>query len=304
MTERIRTGGTWDPAAPPIYFLASNVDRMQWGVPCHDHLLVAVNELQTEGNIEKVGGWIAAGKQVFIDSGIFWLTNEHARRNGVSMDAALALAPEEIDGFEDLWKRYLYIVNRYGDRAWGYIELDQGGRENKLRTRARLEAAGLRPIPVYHPLNDGWDYFDELATRYDRICFGNIVQADQSTRLRLLATLWERKCRYPDLWVHVLGMTPNEWFNAYPPSSSDSSTWLSIVRWDCYRDAAAGKGFGRMPKNFQYALGGDPEGDTGSRKAVRMASYGSNLIERNLRNHLAALRRLGCVIHPPEDTRG
>ena len=62
-----------------------------------------------------------------------------------------------------------------------------------------LEQMGLRPIPVYHPFNDGWDYFDYLAERYDRICFGNVVQADRETRKRLVATAWERHRKYPHL---------------------------------------------------------------------------------------------------------
>ena len=61
------------------------------------------------------------------------------------------------------------------------VEVDQGGRENKIKTRARLEKMGLRPIPVYHPLNDGWDYFDYLAENYDRICMGNVVNAEASS---------------------------------------------------------------------------------------------------------------------------
>jgi hypothetical protein len=51
-----------------------------------------------------------------------------------------------------------------------------------------LEQMGLRPIPVYHPFNDGWHYFDYLAERYDLVCFDNVVQADRETRKRLVAT--------------------------------------------------------------------------------------------------------------------
>jgi hypothetical protein len=47
----------------------------------------------------------------------------------------------------------------YADRLSGYTELDQGGRDHKRRTRTRLHDLGLNPIPVYHPFNDGWDYF-------------------------------------------------------------------------------------------------------------------------------------------------
>jgi hypothetical protein len=168
---------------------------------------------------------------LFIDSGVFALANGHAVEHEITMDEALSLAPTEIDGFDELYKRYCSIIETLGDLVWGYIEIDQGGRENKRKTRAKLEAQGFRPIPVYHPFNDGWEYFDELASDYDRICFGNIVQADQETRKRLLATAWERKRKYPHLWIHLLGLSPNERLNAYPIDCCDSSAWLMHVRW-------------------------------------------------------------------------
>lgn len=184
----IRTGGRWDSATWPVYFLASETGTLDHVHRLHTHLLVAVNELAGEPQLDCVKKFAASGNEVLIDSGVYWLSTQHAQAHGLTMDQALALAPEDIDGFVDLYARYVRLVLEIGDRSWGYIEIDQGGRDNKIKTRARLEKKGLRPIPVYHPLNDGWDYFDELASRYDRICFGNVVQADAETRKRLIAT--------------------------------------------------------------------------------------------------------------------
>ncbi len=293
-------GATFNPDDPPIYFLASNVDRQQWGVLVHNHMLVAVNELSGDRQFEYLDQVVDQGKYLFIDSGIFNLTMEHARRHDVRMDQALALAPNEIDGFDELYEKYLGIVRRYADRCWGYIELDQGGREHKIKTRAKLEELGLRPIPVYHPLNDGWDYFDYLAERYDRICLGNIVQADPATRRKLLHTIWERHRRYPDLWIHGLGYTPNAWANALPINSSDSSTWLAAIRWPTgYAPQAMQVKLGNLPKDFQYVLSGDPASEVGSRKSVRMIAYGSHMQERCLRCHWANLQEIGFERFPP-----
>ena len=121
---------------------------------------------------------------------------------------------------------------RYGSRLWGYIELDQGGAVHKRRTRTALEQAGLAPIPVYHPFNDGWDYFDELCARYDRICVGNVVQAPRAIRCRIFATVWERQRAYPDVWIHYLGVTPTPTQIAYPVTV--------VIRrhgWDLYAGA-------------------------------------------------------------------
>ena len=286
-------GGTFDPSVEHLYFLAANMERLRHVQALRPNLLIAVNELQSAESSNELDEFLDAGITVFLDSGIYNLAMEHARKHGTTHDAALGLAPDEIDGFYDLWERYLTLVERYGDRLWGYIELDQGGRENKIKTRAKLESLGLRPIPVYHPLNDGWDYFDELARNYDRICFGNIVQADPGTRKRLLATAWERRRDYPDLWIHLLGMRPNQVLHAYPVNSADASTWLSAVRWSGYVESANGTTMGGLPKHFQYRLGSDPEAPHGNQKAARMAAFGGMLVERNWLGHLDEMRDLG-----------
>lgn len=293
-------GGTFDPAEENVYFIASGVGRLGLAEPVYDYMLIAVNELEGEGTLETIGQWCDRGKRLFIDSGIYHLSQEHAKAHRCSMDHALSLAPTEIDGFKDLLERYVEVYRRLGDKCWGFIELDQGGRENKIKTRAMLEEMGMRPIPVYHPFNDGWDYFDYLAERYDRICFGNVVQADRETRKRLVATAWERHRKYPHLWIHLLGLTPNEWLNAMPINSGDSSSWLSCVRWSGgYRPRACGKAFDRLPRDFMYQYGADKDAPRGNNKAVAMSAYGSHMALRNWRNQIQALERLGCDLYPP-----
>lgn len=235
-----KTLGTWDPTDRHVIFLASNPDTCKSGnLPAtHDHLLVAVNDLMNDRTLDLLEGLIDEGAKVLIDSGVFWLTNEHKRAHGITMNEALALAPSEIAGFDRLWDRYLEVAERIGDRAWGYMELDQGGAEHKRITRGRLNDLGVFPIPVWHPLNDGADYFDELAETHDRVCLGNMVQADNPTRVRLLHTLWEKHRKYPDLWVHTLGMNPNDWFAALSVDSADASTWIGPIRWGLFVHSA------------------------------------------------------------------
>ena len=223
---------------------------------------------------------------------MFNLTNEHKRKVGCTMDEALGLAPDQIEGFDDLFKRYLAICGTLGEESWGYIEIDQGGRENKVKTRARLESLGLRPIPVYHPLNDGWDYFDHLATNYDRICVGNVVQADTETRRRLIATVHERRLRYPHLWIHLLGVTPCELTHSCPSNSSDSSTWLNAVRWsNSAREWAIGKGVGGFERNMAYDLNADSNAVNGSIKSVALQGMQAELNGRNWNHYLRAYER-------------
>lgn len=224
------SGGAFDRDEHLIYFLAGQLpDTTRSPQP---QILVAVNELTSKSHFDTLDRLLDERK-VFLDSGIFNLAMDHARKHDVTHDVGLSMPPEEIDGFEELWDRYAHIVTKYADRLWGVVELDQGGVEHKPRTRARIEKElGITPMPVYHPFLDGWDYYDDLARSYDRLCFGNLVKASPSERQRLIWTAAERAKAYPYLWTHLLGVTPNQNLIASDfRGSADSSSWLTSLRW-------------------------------------------------------------------------
>lgn len=228
----VRTSGaTWDPGSPNLVFLAGTLDNIVQAR--NPYSLIAVNEVETPGDREKVMRVADSGSRILLDSGVFSLAMAHARRHRVSHDAALNMPPEEVDGFDRLWDRYLELATTLAEHLWGVIELDLGGREHKPRTRARIVAeSGLQPIPVYHPFGDGWDYYDQIAAGHDRICFANLVKAPPPTRLRLMWTASERARQYPHLWTHLLGVTPSATYLGMPlRGSCDSSSWLVALRW-------------------------------------------------------------------------
>jgi len=288
----IKTAGEQFKRGKHIYFIASHPNRLEAALGFNRHMLIAVNEIKSSSDEARVLKFIESGVTLFIDSGVFNLTNKHVRAHGCTMDEALGLAPEQIDGFAKLFDRYVEVCRSLGEKSWGYIEIDQGGMENKIKTRAKLEALGLRPIPVYHPLNDGWDYFDYLAERYDRICFGNVVQADGDTRKKLITTAYIRRMKYPHLWIHLLGVTPSELTHGCPSSSSDSSTWLNAVRWsDSAREWACGKGVGGFDRNMAYDLTADSNSDHGSIKAVALQGMQAEMNGINWNNFLAHITK-------------
>jgi len=281
------TAGKWDPKAWPIYFAASNMDTFKACWDLLTNVLIAVNEMKEVADnpaqrtlLDK----LLDTKTVLLDSGVYWLSTQHANKHNLSMDQALGMAPDKIDNFDKLFENYVIIAKTFGARSWGYIEIDQGGKDNKIKTRARLEKLGLRPIPVYHPVNDGWEYFDYLAKRYDRICLGNVVMADQATRKRLIATVWERRREYPNLWIHALGLTPSELTTAYPMNSCDSSTWIAGIRWGVQRSLIANANATNVDRRFIYSMDVDPEHGRGHTKATMMCAYDAMIMNRTMKS--------------------
>lgn len=292
------TGGKWDKNERNIYFNAGSISMHNDIQHLSKHLLIAINEIgENETDIEEIEALCDSGHRVFIDSGVFWLTNEHARKNDVTMDVALSLAPEEIDDFDWLFEKYVKVITRLKDKVWGYIEIDQGGMANKKRTRARLEALGLNPIPVYHPINDGWDYFDELGENYDRICVGNVVQADTNTRKRIATTIYERKRKYPNLFYHLLGYTPNSLLNAFPCDSCDSTSWFIPCNYPpSFYNKAMLHPINGLDRRFWYDQKKTTEQTDGKNHrviTVQLGAYDSVMYARNW-NHILKERKELC----------
>lgn len=261
------TGGKFDRDAGLTYFIAGSIGNFIAGsgarrkegdeqvLVTHPNLLIAVNEVRSRKDFDLLDR-LCDERRVLLDSGIFNLAMTHARKHNTSHDVGLSMPPEDIDGFDELWEQYGSVATHFAGRLWGVIELDQGGVANKPRTRARIEDEfGLTPMPVYHPLLDGWDYYDQLAQGYDRICFGNLVKAAAPVRLRLIHAASERGRAYPYLWTHLLGVTPNENVLGLPMRGScDSSSWLTSQRWmPSWRGSSMAKMITNYPPSMWYA---------------------------------------------------
>lgn len=279
------TAGHWQRADSPIFFLASSPHILFNAASVHKHMLVAVNELMnSDSQQQSFHKLLDADVNILMDSGVYGLASAYATLNNINPNVVRQMPAEEIPGFEPLLASYKNLVSRYADRLWGYIEMDWGTAEQKATRRATLEAIGLAPIPVYHPIWDPMDYFDELAQNYDRICIGNTASSDNVTRLRLIATAVQRRQKYPHLWMHMLGVTPSEWCAAYAFDSCDSSAWLSGVRWQNPNVARAMlKGFSKMQRGLVYQLGNHDDASAGGGAAVRAYGYDAHMNAMNWR---------------------
>jgi hypothetical protein len=290
--DKIKTGGgTFERTQTPIYFISSYVSELQKAGWLHGEVLVALNNLNVE-RLQTVDDWLTRGKRVFLDSGVFMLGMNHGRKHGLSFYQVLQLQPDQIDGYDKLWSFYREVVGRFGDRLWGYVEVDQGGTQAKIDNRSKMEAEGLFPIPVYHPFVDEPDYLPYLMQRYDRICLANVVQTPREERKRLLATVWKAAYDYPDVWIHVLGYTPDTLLNAYPMHSADCSTFLSGVRWGSSSDRAMNSRLGELPANFNYKLG-EVHQPEGRETSYLMAGYCAMMQQRSWRHMVRAQGDLG-----------
>ncbi len=305
-SETIRTGGgRFDPDAGHMFFASSQPDKLEWARKAHDNLLIAVNELGSAGSKygDALASWLRDGHPVLLDSGVFSTTMAYAKSLGISFYDALKIPAEEVPGFEQLLAKYEAIVHLHGDELWGYVEVDQGGPKQKTERREAMERRGFRPFPVYHSLTDGLEYFDYLASRYDRICVANLVQTSREWRIRLLATITERRKRFPGLrWIHLLGYSPDAITHAYPVESTDASSFLNGVRWGAGNARTLNTVLGPLLHDFSYQMGADPLGPKGHRKAIQMAGYIAHFDELAWDGHQRRLAATGLI--DPRDARG
>jgi hypothetical protein len=265
----VRTGGgRFDPEEGFCYFVARNLSGAPAIAERHAHNLIAVNDLGGRESREEFAAFVARPEQrVLLDSGVFWLATRHAAHHGLTMDAALSLHPSELDGWDRLRRDYVQIAREHEADLWGYVELDQGGAERKRETRAWLQSEGLAPIPVYHPLVDGWAYLDELLEEgHDRVMVGNVVQARWDVRDRIILTVWERVRRHPAgrrPWLHLLGLGPYPTLVACPFNSVDTSNHIQSMRYGALVPGALALGPFSKLRDYLYnraSSDGDPDG--------------------------------------------
>lgn len=248
----IRTHGNWSPSDDRIVFAPGNfggtqaifsgrsIDAVK-GTPIEPlwHLalkvskqmnkLISVLDLSTTNWQEQLQMNLTYCGRVFLDSGVFGLAMRHAKLHGLTHNEALNVPIDQIDGWSEFFELYVAICTHYKDSLWGYVELDLGGTDQKIKTRALLESKGLAPIPVWHPLTDGLEYGKMLMQTYERICVGNLVKSDEDTRRTVLRMVAHVKGSNRLPWVHALGLAPVSYAACFPINSLDAITWISAL---------------------------------------------------------------------------
>lgn len=254
-------GGAFDPLMQGLHFFATG---LQWHLRVspagHKSYLVAVNHISEGSNGERELEELLSipNVRVFLDSGIFTLCADHARKHNLQLEEVFGFQPEQIEGYDKLKNRYLDLIVKYQDRLWGFVELDMGGTETKIRVRTELERRGIRPIPVFHPMHDSWQYYEQLITEYDRICVGNIVNASPKTRAMVLTEAAIRKKRTgSNCFIHILGSSANALITSLRFESCDSSSWNSRLRFPVLNTVNLEGNMAGLPGWFLYEQNGD-----------------------------------------------
>lgn len=274
--SRYKTGGArFDPEARYKYFLATDVAYTEQisGAGIITSTLIPNMSLRIK-HMNLVEKWSEIGIDLMVDSGVYSTVQNHIKKHRLTQTQGFALSPKEIDGFEQMFTDYIQLIKAIEPYVWGYVELDFGGQKNKVITRKRMQDAGVSPIPVYHPFNDDYEYFDELAEQYDRICIGNIVYSTSNERSRILHTLNVRKAKYPNLWIHLLGYTPDALLYQTTIESCDSTAWMSGMRYGTLASTGGGFNVGKMSRDYIYNR---KDADTRTRQAQWSAYYGAML---------------------------
>jgi hypothetical protein len=233
--SRRKTDGSWNPEERGLYFLAlwdTDMPKHLGAMPYQQGIsaLIEYGLLESHGDPAEVAIELSGiYRHLMIDSGVFSLANAEAKKRGATFEEGLKLKLADIEKGEQYLADYFAMCHAVKEKVWGYVEIDLGGREEKIKTRERFHKEGLCPIPVYHPLLDGTEYLHYLCDNYDRICVSNLVQSSYETRSVLTAFVYEHIARRPKNkrpFIHYLGVSPGQ---AHFPhnclGSCDSSTW-------------------------------------------------------------------------------
>lgn len=132
---------------------------------------------------------------------------------------------------------YIAWLHQVQDYFSWYVNLDMHGEEEISRkNQQRMEAAGLKPVPVWH-LDFDRDYLHECCERYPLVGIGGFaaVGQPQKTVYKLFAYAHKVAQQYGAV-LHLFGSTNLYQLTSWPWYSCDSTSWMNgnkygLIRW-------------------------------------------------------------------------
>lgn len=191
--------------------------------PEHDaHLTTYTDRTESINTVNAIVDRVDLRPRVIIDSGAFtaWST-------GKVIDPR-DYAKWAID-FDDRWRSKMASLE--------FMNLDVIGDQDATWTNQRiLEGLGLKPLPI---ITFGVDlkHLDRALAEYDYIALGGLVPytRDKAKLRAWLDACFSRVMKYKKTYgimrrIHLLGVTTDWVLKRYPCYSSDSSSWVSCLR--------------------------------------------------------------------------
>lgn len=202
---------------------SATADMEQKVKPAHDnHLTAYANKTEVTHTIAAVCDRVGLRPRVIIDSGAFtaWTTGKPINPKDY---AAWAIA------FDNRWRDKMASLE--------FMNLDViGDQDGTWRNQSILETLGMKPLPI---ITYGVDleHLDRALDQYDYIALGGLVPyTRQKDKLKQwLDACFSRVMAYHKKTgilrrIHLLGVTTDWVLKRYPCFSSDSSTWVSCLR--------------------------------------------------------------------------
>jgi len=126
--------------------------------------------------------------------------------------------------------QYIDYIKEHQEYFSVYANLDViGSAEGTWENQRIMEAAGLKPLPVYH-VNEDLKFL-HMAMEYDYFAVGGMARSSSSSLQYQVDEIFSILCPksndyYPTHKVHGFGCTKPSFLVSYPWYSVDSSSWV------------------------------------------------------------------------------
>ena len=242
-----------------------------------NNYLYSYYELDSPKDFEYLEHSIRREDRILIDSGTHGIYMKMAREGTFSIlsaDRRIDINSPELTKYFDEYCRFLH---KYEGKLWGYVELDIGNTEQKTLLRERMESRGLVPIPVVHPVGDDSAYLHYLLQNYDRVAFGNVAMEADIVRRTILDLANVAKLKYPDVWIHILGLGVHYYLLAYPLFDSIDTTLSSaLIRFGRLGEGGCCTLHNQVSDGFQVRRGDRDNYMAGAALGYRLYNWHSN----------------------------
>ncbi len=196
--------------------------------------------------------------KIFLDSGAYSWDHQ------MTMQGKVVTEADE----EKYLDNYIKFIKEWNHRLYAYANLDfVGNPEKTMRMQERMEAAGLKPVAVFHyhkKQEDAmiqeahFEYLKQIVQKYDYIALGGGVSAglfsyNYMTKFGVAAWNIIKNCGR-EVKVHGFGLTSVPVMSRFNWYSVDSTNWIKSAAFGIVYlpilDPSGNPQYGEIPKRI------------------------------------------------------